>query len=315
MSLSGPSTWLPVAKASPPWAGVMSTSGIHIVRHRAPSSGQYIASWCHGRVAPAGLLEERLVVVEPHPVDAEQPGGDVGEPLGPDEAGDVLVVPPEVHHLQERHPIAVALVERTGLGAEPGDRRGDGVAVRDRLPARGHLAAGARSPSRWKAATSSSPTGYDVVSSGSVSVGMGWGVLAAIRCDLSDRRLGQGEQTSRRPHTRNRHGCRGTFWLDERMERRTRASLSRNTSPAGRLGEVLVAGTHPARQRSARGHDAEAPDVGADLRHRRDRPLPGRASRRGRPPRARSCSSCPATRTGTAPTVLAGTSSSSSSTG
>ena len=47
-SLRAPAAWLPLAKQSPPISGVMSTSGIHIVRHRRPSSGQYIASWCHG---------------------------------------------------------------------------------------------------------------------------------------------------------------------------------------------------------------------------------------------------------------------------
>ena len=133
MSLSGPSTWLPVAKASPPWAGVMSTSGIHIVRHRDAVERPVHRVLVPRGVAAAGLLEQRLVVVEPHPRDAEQPRRHVGESGRHDEARHALVVAPEVHHLQERHPVAVALGERPGLGAEPLDRRGDGPAVGRRL--------------------------------------------------------------------------------------------------------------------------------------------------------------------------------------
>lgn len=56
MSLIVPSASVPLAKQRPPISGVMSTRGIHIVRHRCPSSGQYIASWCQGVQPPPGSL-------------------------------------------------------------------------------------------------------------------------------------------------------------------------------------------------------------------------------------------------------------------
>ena len=69
------------------------------------------------RVAAARLLEERLVVVEAHAVDAEQLGGDAREAPREHERAHALVVHPEVRDLEERLAVGLALLERPRLAA------------------------------------------------------------------------------------------------------------------------------------------------------------------------------------------------------
>ena len=99
------------------------------------------------RRTAARLLEQTLVVVEPHALDAEQSGGHLREPGREHERLDARIGPPEVERLQERLAVGVALLERARVERPLGpllddDRRerldllgrgqpaDDGVAVR-----------------------------------------------------------------------------------------------------------------------------------------------------------------------------------------
>ena len=71
------------------------------------------------------LLEERLVVVEPHAGDAHQLGRDAREAAREHEAPDHVVVLPEVRRLQERSSVGAALGEWTRLAVLRACRRDD----------------------------------------------------------------------------------------------------------------------------------------------------------------------------------------------
>ena len=81
------------------------------------------------RVTPAGLLEQPLVVVEPHAVGAEETSGDLSANAAEHEAGVARVGPPEVERLQERLAVGVAFGERARVvrtgGALLDDHRPD----------------------------------------------------------------------------------------------------------------------------------------------------------------------------------------------
>ena len=61
------------------------------------------------RPPPAGLLEQRLVVVEAHLVHAQEGGGHPGEAGGQHEPGDGVVDAPQVGGLQEGPPVGAPL--------------------------------------------------------------------------------------------------------------------------------------------------------------------------------------------------------------
>ena len=71
------------------------------------------------RRSPTGLLEERLVVVEPNAVDTEQRSSDRREPWCEGEARDRGIVLPQVRGLDERLAVRVALVDRPTIPTNP----------------------------------------------------------------------------------------------------------------------------------------------------------------------------------------------------
>ena len=81
-SHSEPSTWVPEPNVIDPTTSGTSTSGIHIVTVCARRQRPVELVLVPRRGAAARLLDQRLVVIEPHAVDAQQLGGGRREPAG-----------------------------------------------------------------------------------------------------------------------------------------------------------------------------------------------------------------------------------------
>src|SRR6185312_11104943 len=79
--------------------------------------------------APAGLLVERLIVVQPYASDLEQCRGDLGEAAAEDELAHALAALPEVHHLQESAIVRTALLHGQRLGIERDGQSRDFLAI------------------------------------------------------------------------------------------------------------------------------------------------------------------------------------------
>ena len=77
------------------------------------------------------MLEQRLIVIQPNPLDSEERGGDATEARRAHETFDERLDPPQIARLQKRAAVRVARFERTLLAPQPGctalDRRPEPV--------------------------------------------------------------------------------------------------------------------------------------------------------------------------------------------
>ena len=120
-SASAGRRWVPDPNFMSPMSAATSTSGIHIVIGSVALERPVVLVLVPRGVAAAGLLEQGLVVVQPHAVDAQQLGGDRREAGRERERSDRRILLPEVADLNEGLAVRVSLIEGALL---------DGVAER-----------------------------------------------------------------------------------------------------------------------------------------------------------------------------------------